>query len=305
MAPAHFKEPTVPRSSWETRVIVAILLTFGLAMSAVLVFAIHSSQRPAYSVLTTTPVVTHGPPPFPLGLHNPLEPSGMSPPLPDALAGYVRTYTQDFSGTALPPGWTDFTGIPGGDPAGQFAASHVVVANGMLHLNTWRDPTYDNKWASGGLCQCGHPVTFGAFFVRSRITGKGPNEVELLWPANNQWPPEIDFNETGNQVRSTSATVHWATPQTLPEQVLLTHVNMTHWHTWGVIWTPTKITVTLDGEPWATFTRKVAIPRIPMTLDLEQRPGCWRGPVCTTQGQTMLVDWVAEYAPAARSSHHT
>jgi hypothetical protein len=37
-----------------------------------------------------------------------------------------------------------------------------------------------------------------------------------------------------------------------------------------------------------------------MTLDFEQRPGCVPGLACPSQNQTMLVDWVAEYAPNAR-----
>jgi hypothetical protein len=296
--PRGRREPrhAVPRSSWETRLIVTILVTFGLAMSSVLVFAIHSSVNASPIITATTlPVTNPAVVPFPVGRANRHEPSGMAPPGPNALAGFVRTYTADFVGTALPPGWLDFTGIPGGDPAGQFAATHVVVSDGLLHLNTWRDPRYADKWASGGLCQCGRPVTYGAFFVRSRITGKGPNEVELLWPADNQWPPEIDFNETGNQVHSTSFTIHYGTPQTGPFQELLKQVDMTRWNTWGVIWTPTKITFTVNGTPWGYFTDRAAIPHMAMTLDLEQRPGCWRGPVCTTQGQSMQVDWVAEY----------
>jgi hypothetical protein len=285
----------IPRSTWETRIIVAILLAFGLALSSVLVFAIRTTSANS-GVATVTTIHASGPLPYPIGRHDAREPSGMAPPGPNALKGYVRTYTSDFSGDELPPGWSDFTGVPGGDAAGHFAATHVVVGGGMLHLNTWRDPVYANRWASGGLCQCGRPVTYGAFFVRSRITGQGPNEVELLWPANNQWPPEIDFNETGDQVSSTSHTVHFGNAHTPFSQLLLVGIDMTKWHTWGVIWTPTKITFTIDGEPWGTFTDRAAIPKIPMTLDLEQRPGCSRSQVCLKQGQSMLTDWVAEYS---------
>jgi len=301
-------EPRYPRhapakSTWETRLVIAILLIFGLAMSSILVFAIHSSANvPAEITATTIHVAPDQPPPYPVGIADAAEPSRVAPPRTSTLAGFRLAYTQDFAGATLPSGWVDFTGVPGGDPAGQFAASHVVVDKGLLQLNTWRDPAYANKWASGGLCQCGLSYTYGAFFVRSRITGKGPNEVELLWPSDNQWPPEIDFNETGNQVHSTSFTVHFGTPQTGPFQELLKSVKMTDWHTWGVIWTPDKITFTVDGKPWGYFTDKAAIPHIPMTLDLEQRPGCSRGPVCTTQAQSLQVDWVAEYAPLPGST---
>ncbi len=84
---------------------------------------------------------------------------------------------------------------------------------GELLLSTYRDKHYQNRWVTGGLCQCGLPHVYGAYFVRSRSTGVGPNEVELLWPENNQWPPEIDFNETPSAHQS-SATVHWGVPTT-------------------------------------------------------------------------------------------
>jgi beta-glucanase (GH16 family) len=193
-----------------------------------------------------------------------------------------------------------FTGIPGGDPTSQFASSHVIVQNGMLRLVTYRDPTYANKWTSGGLCQCGYPVTYGAFFVRSRISNAGPNEVELLWPANNQWPPEIDFNESGARWSSTSGTIHHGTHNEFVQENL-PGIDLRQWHTWGVIWTPTSVTFTVDGKQWgATITTPAVIPHLAMTLDLQQRPGCPSGSnfasTCPSQDQAMYVDWVVEYA---------
>lgn len=276
----------------ETRVVVLTVLIFGLALSAVVLLALEGvPPRATYSSTATT--IKSATLEYPIGFANVHEPSRMSPPGPHALAGYRRAYVTNFTGTSLPPGWVDFTGVPGGDPGGQFAPSHVVVADGMLHLNTWRDPAYHNKWVSGGLCQCGAPYTYGAFFVRSRITGAGPNEVQLLWPASNIWPPEIDFYETGTKDNSTSWTLHYGADDNFIQQTL--HINQTQWHTWGVIWGPNKIVYTVDGRAWGSFTGSYAIPTVPMTLDLQQRPGCSLGPVCTSVPQSMLVDWVTEY----------
>jgi Glycosyl hydrolases family 16 len=274
----------------ETRVVVLTVLIFGLALSAVVLLALEGPTPRATlsSTATTLRAAT-----FPVGAVNVREPSRVSPPGGAALPGYRRVYATDFKGSSLPAGWVDFTGVPGGDPGGQFAPSHVVVTHGMLELNTWRDPSYNDKWVSGGLCQCGDQHTYGAFFVRSRITGAGPNEVELLWPASNKWPPEIDFYETGSKDNSTSWTLHYGKDNNFVQQTL--RVDQTAWHTWGVIWTPTKITYTVDGRVWGSFSGTYAIPTVPMTLDLQQRPGCSLGPVCTSVPQSMLVDWVAEY----------
>ena len=189
------------------------MLVFGLALSAVLLFALVGTPAPQQIIGTATTLKpTSQTVVYPVGNVQPLEPSGLGPPLPGALAGYHRVYTTDFSGEALPPGWLTFTGVPGGDPNTRFSPSHVVVHAGMLRLSTYHDPAYRGfRWTSGGLCQCGRPMTFGAFFVRSRITNAGPNEVELLWPAASVWPPEIDFNESGSRWSATSGTVHHGT----------------------------------------------------------------------------------------------
>lgn len=232
---------------------------------------------------------------YPLGVVNANEPSQMGPPGATALPGFTLDYVTEFNGDSLPVGWNVFTGIPGGDPGGQFAANHVVVHDGLLHLNVWKDSNFENRWVTGGLCQCGLARTYRAYFVRSRITGGGANQVELLWPESNIWPPEIDFNETLGASSATVATIHFGTGNRLDQKDLA--ISMTKWHTWGIIWTKTRITFTVDGREWASTTATGEIPTIPMRLDLEQRTMCVVGTQCPQKATSMLVDWVAEYAP--------
>jgi hypothetical protein len=228
------------------------------------------------------------------GIPDLTDPSSYGPPSPAALPGYVLSYVTNFAGTSLPPGWDVFTGIPGGDPGGHFGASHVVVSSGMLSLNTFRDPSFNNSWVTGGVCQCGVSRKYGAYFVRSRVTGAGPTEVELLWPSGNGWPPEIDFNETGGSITSTTSSVHYgAANHIVPGRV---KINMTLWHTWGVIWTPREIVYTVDGRIWGEFKDAPDISSVPMTLDLEQRQQCQENRQCPTAPESMQVEWVAEYS---------
>jgi beta-glucanase (GH16 family) len=211
------------------------------------------------------------------------------------LAGYSQSYVTDFSGSSLPSGWDSYSGNPGGDPGGQFGTAHVVVGGGLLSLNTWQDSGYNNEWVTGGLCQCGEPQTYGAYFVRSRVTGAGPTGVELLFPTAG-WPPEIDFNETGGDSTSTTATNIWAATATSRSQAQVKlDIDMTQWHTWGVIWTPTSITYTVDGRVWGSFNNASEVPNVPMTLDLQQQTWCSSGWACPSAPQSMQVDWVAEY----------
>ncbi|MGA2295277.1 MAG: glycoside hydrolase family 16 protein [Acidimicrobiales bacterium] len=217
----------------------------------------------------------------------------MAPPSANALAGFTESYVNDFSGSSLPSGWSAYSGTPGGDPGAQWAASHVTVSNGLLQLNTSQDPAFNNEWVAGGLCQCGVSQTYGAYFVRSRVTGAGPTGVELLWPTVS-WPPEIDFNETSGDTSGTSATVHYGAANSQSRRAL--SINMTQWHTWGVIWTPSSITYTVDGNVWGTVTSAAEIPSQPMTLDLQQQTWCSSNWACPTTPQSMQVDWVAEYS---------
>ncbi|MBW4078495.1 MAG: glycoside hydrolase family 16 protein [Acidobacteria bacterium] len=233
---------------------------------------------------------------YPIGILDAAQPSGRAPPASNAMAGFRLIYENGFTGSTLPAGWVPYSGVPGGDAGGQFAPSHVVVSNGLLQLNTWQDPSFNNEWVTGGLCQCGVAHTYGAYFVRSRITGAGPTAVELLWPVARVWPPEIDFSETGGTTWASSATLHFNSANQFVQRKL--SIDMTQWHTWGVIWTPTSVVYTVDGRTWGVVNTTTEIPRQPMTLDLQQQTWCASGWACPTQPQSLQVDWVAEYAPS-------
>ena len=270
--------------------------TLLLVLAAVVVMGVlsysgwsHMRKNVVSSTTTTLPTTL-----FPVGSPDASEPSGYAPPSADSLAGFTQTYVNDFSGHSVPAGWFTFHGVPGGDPGGQFGPSHVVVQGGELRLIAQRDPHYTNRWVTGGLCHCGLTQVYGAYFVRSRATAVGPNEVELLWPANNQWPPEIDFNETP-AAHQTSATVHWG-PANYTQQWVKNGVNMMDWNTWGVVWTAKEIVYVVNGHVWGVITNPKAIPRLPMRLDLEQRTECTIHAQCPKVPQVqMQVDWVAEY----------
>ena len=220
------------------------------------------------------------------------EPSGEAPPSATALPGYRQSYVNDFSGTALPAGWSAFNGAPGGDPGSLWASSHVVVGNGLLQLNTWQDLAHNNQWVSGGVSQNGVANTYGAYFVRSKLTGSGPTQVELLWPTVG-WPPEIDFNETRGGDTSSVATLHFTSANSQEHSTV--NIDMTQWHTWGVLWTPTSVTYTVDGQVWGVVNTTSEVPDQPMTLDITQQTWCSSGFACPTTPESTDVDWVAEY----------
>ena len=272
---------------------LASLTAIAIALCVMLSFMMPTTGS---ATTTTFPIFRAIPnPTFPVGTPDSAEPSGDAPPAADALPGYSESYVTDFTGSSLPAGWGAFAGQPGGDPGALFGPSHVVVGGGLLRLLTYKDPSSNNQWVTGGVAHYGLAQTYGAYFVRSRVSGPGPNEAELLWPVQNIWPPEIDFSETGGLTYELSASLHYGVTNHFDQRFL--GINMMRWHTWGVIWTPSSVTYTVDGQVWGSVTVPSEIPNIPMTLDMEQRTKCSFGTQCPTHPISMQVDWVAEYTP--------
>ncbi|HWD96531.1 MAG TPA: glycoside hydrolase family 16 protein [Acidimicrobiales bacterium] len=282
------------RNPWNRRIAVITTATLLVFAGVIVDIALTSTSISPSTVVSIPNTTGTQPPPYPIGVTNKAEASGMGPPGAAAMPGYKMTYSTNFPGRKVPAGWIIYHGEPMSDPGAQFGSAHVAVRNGMLELNTWRDPHYQNRWVTGGLCQCGVAKRYGAYFVRSRITGGGASAVQLLWPQTNDWPPEVDFNETGGQIASTSATVHYGPTNAIYQSEL--SINMLAWHTWGVIWTPSSITYTVDGVVWATVsTRSAQIPDVPMHLALQQQTWCQEGRLCPAAPVSMLVNWVTEY----------
>jgi len=247
------------------------------------------------AALAGTPATAHAPT-YPVGVFDENEPSGLAPPAPWAMPGYSRTYVADFTRGLNPYLWAKFSGEPGGDPAGLFVRSHVKIVGGELRLETYRDAADHRRWATGGVCLCGVPATYGAFFVRSRETRAGADDVELLWPlAHGVWPPELDIDEMGTSPTSSSWTDHYTSPTQFVQGT--TTVRVRRWHTWGVVWTPSAVTFVLDGRVWGVVTAPEQIPRIPMTLDMQQQTWCGIYPECPHHPSSMLIDWVAIFTP--------
>jgi hypothetical protein len=223
-----------------------------------------------------------------------VEPSKALPP--HRLAGYHLTFCDDFQGPRLGRGWFLFQGQPGGDPGAMFDPSHVQLHGGQLTINTYRDRSNGGSWATGGLCHCGHAQTYGAFFVRSRVTGGGDDNDELLWPSGHSWPPEIDFNETSPYLTRTASYVHYdASNRQIGHQL---RINLVRWHTWGVLWSARSIVFTVDGRVWSRVVAPAAIPHVPMTLDLQEQTFCFNRTACPTHPVSLRVDWVSVFEPA-------
>ena len=282
----------VVRPPLNRRIAVITSVTVILAIGVIVALAITSSSiGPSTSITLPPHPATHLQ--YPLGTPNKTELSGMGLPGPKALPGYTMIYASNFPGKALPTGWVSYSGQPANDRGAEYAVTHVVVRGDSLRITTWRDPDFQHRWVTGGVCQCGMPQTYGAFFVRSRDTGGGATSVQLLYPESDVWPPEVDFNENEGQIDSTTSTVHFGPTNQVDQRIL--SINMLRWHTWGIIWSPKSIKYTVNGVLWASVNTPSEIPTIPMRISLQQQTFCLEGRLCPSAPVAMLVNWVAEY----------
>ncbi len=225
------------------------------------------------------------------------------------IPGWRQVFADDFNGAALnTSNWHPYSGQPGGDPAGWWEPSHVVVNNCVLTLKGYKDPAAKSGvFVTGGVGMTDtHAQTYGKYLVRMRVDkGDGISAIALLWSQANVWPPEVDFYEDGGGDRtSTSATLHCGSNgnDTCQVQKDLTGYDFSQWHTLGVEWTAGKLVYTIDGDTWATLTNS-KVPSIPMVLDLQsQSLVCSQYNTCldssTPAEVDMQVAWVVAYAQA-------
>jgi beta-glucanase (GH16 family) len=215
--------------------------------------------------------------------------------------GWHQVFDDDFNGTTLnTANWGAYAGQPGGDTTGWWDPSHVVVNDGLLTLKGYQDAAAKpGVFVTGGIGMIGsHAQTYGKYLVRMRIDkGVNVSSIALLWPKNNVWPPEVDFNEDwdGNRMR-TFAWFHCGSNGNDNCRIHnnLTGYDLSQWHTLGVEWTRGKLVYTIDGITWATVTDS-RVPSIPMVLDLQTQ--ALKPESLIPSEVDMQIDWVVVYAP--------
>jgi beta-glucanase (GH16 family) len=269
---------------------VPIILLFVASVLVLTAVAMHAQVR-RYTVSCAT------------------SPSGQAMPVGD-IPGWHQVFADDFKGTTLnTSNWGPYSGQPGGDTAGWWSPSHVVVGNCLLTLKGYKHAAAKpGVFVTGGVgMKNTHAQTYGKYLVRMRADkGDGISAIALLWPQANVWPPEVDFFEDGGGKRiTTTATLHCG-PNGIDNcqlQRTLTGHDFNHWHTLGVEWTAGKLVYTIDSTPWATVTG-TGVPSIPMVLDIQsQSLECSPWNTCldssTPAEVDMQIDWVVAYSPSS------
>ncbi len=290
------------------------LSALSLSPPAVIGHALAKRAQPTATPKRATPTATARPGTASTGdqgSQGALDPSGENPST--TLSGFTLKYVQDFNGNSIPANWDAYTGVPGGNTANvaQWVPSMCTFSGGEAHFMAMGVD-------SCGLQYYGSPQKYGAWFARLKGDSQPSNvffsDIFLLWPANNQWPPEIDIYEDGGGRSSTSASMYNTvgnlcgsspTPQCLDTyeqsngQSGGVSNDDTQWHTYGVEWTPSGVTWFIDGRVIYTAAASqvkspAQQPALPMYMDLQSQNV--QGAGTPTQLESMAADWVEEYS---------
>jgi beta-glucanase (GH16 family) len=232
---------------------------------------------------TTVPAVRTpaAPPASPPVAANPSGCSGTAPPVPAPSGSWHCSFDDEFNGTSLDSSkWSVLTTQSSGYTTGPFGNQACYVDNGQtvsesggyLNLSLVKSPQrFDcigplhNPFGSdvmGGEVMSQYAQEYGYFEVRSSLPPTNiPGLQETLWlyPKNQSlygpWPDsgEIDFGEFYSEYPNLDIPyVHYPGSQNDPNATTNTcaipgTTTAGQFHTYGLLWTPTTLTVYYDG----------------------------------------------------------
>ena len=222
-------------------------------------------------------------------------------------------WQDNFTGTGLPTGWTfDVGGYGFGDKQLQWNSDDNAQLSGSGGLVITATQGADGHVCWYGPCQytsakieTTFAQTYGRFEARIKLpAGTG------LWPAfwmipastkqNPQAPGEIDIIEVNNlQPYLIKGYAHDADTFNYRAEQVLNFPPSLQFHTYGIDWTPSGITWTIDGHPYGHINSYRNWPfNQPFFMLLSLAVGgSWPGPpsAATVFPAQMVVSWVRVY----------
>jgi beta-glucanase (GH16 family) len=243
------------------------------------------------------------------------------------------SFDDEFTGTLNTRNWvvqqTATSGYTTGTGAGTVCylnnPNNVSVSGGSLNLTVRKEPnafacpypggSFMTQYTSGMVSSYGlFSQTYGLFEVSAKLpaaTTKGLQETLWLWPSNavkyGPWPGsgEIDFGEFYSQYPTLDVPyIHYnaARPDPNVTAYNCTIANENQFHTYGVEWTSSSITIIYDGKTCLVDKWHPAAPLVapqpfnqPFLIALTQALGIGTNalvPGVTPLPATTQIDWV-------------
>lgn len=278
------------------------------------------APEPSAPTGPTEPTVPTGPtgptspaPTEPTGPTGPTAPEPETPPATPTPIGIGGTwnmiFNDEFSGSSIDATkWSTLRGglvWPYGDPYNPpiedafYKRANSTVRDGNAVL-TLKKETSNGYPYSSGVIHSGNHFSFKYGYVESRVkvpkcSGCWPAFWMLDTPVDDHWPPEIDIFEFFDSINDPHPyfNYHWADnghKQLGIKQIGSSARDYTDtFHTYGLMWTASKVQVYLDGVPGPAFTdpRFITQARNYVIFNFALQKG-----KTPPSGQELLVDYV-------------
>ncbi len=208
---------------------------------------------------------------------------------------WIEVFNEEFNGNTISNYWK-FTYAGGSSILKEISASNpwepvnkpnnITIANGFAYFNTVKENTLINgvnHLYSVGLLRSSFDDTpfaeiqndyelggylYGMFEIKCKLPKINGTYPAFWFTGNNAWPPEVDvFEFNGSLPNEFFSTVHWPHPlypnpkdafcgSTFSYPFDLTE----NFHTFSLVWTPTKLTWFFDGIELKTDTDPDHVP---------------------------------------------
>lgn len=199
-----------------------------------------------------------------------------------------------------------FDGIPGAKAPGPLGLNPFSVADGKLTITASPIPdaakpyTGNYAFTSGMLSsEATFAQTYGYFQMTATLpSGHGAFPAFWLLPADNSWPPEIDVMETFGDVTNTSHSGIWDGTKSNPVQSgewSMTGDLTAGQHSFGVLWTPYKITFYVDGKETRSYATPDAFNKEMYLVANLGMGGPWAGNADPSQVSKLIIDSISAY----------
>lgn len=196
-----------------------------------------------------------------------------------------------FSGPSALNGWVVYDSV-GHNGWGRRTPRAISFVDGVMVI------TGDAAGNTGGLTW-GGGQKYGAWEVRMRVPEGAVDyhAVALLWPDAENWPVggEVDFVEVVADATRQTVSHHLHYSALDLTEAGVTKVDATEWHNYAVSWTPSAITIYVDGVPVWKTTDTSHFPPGPMHLAL-QLDASEKHPPNLSAGAQMAVAWARQYS---------
>lgn len=254
--------------------------------------------------------------------------------------GWTQTFNEEFNTniTDLKTRWKIFNNNPSGIASfpsidqesnltlnGGFAyfatqkLTTPITYNGKVYTHTTANII--SKFDDIPFCSADNNAgyLYGMFEIKCKLPKKAGQYISYWLYGNNSWPPEIDvFEFNGTNHDNFFSTIHWGAnnkPESCGNTYYYPFDLTDDFHTWTVVWTPTKVTWFFDNKELKTDDLASNIPGATspnmyerckwVKMNHQIGSGLNWPNASETTFDPLIVDYIKVYKPTGYSTYTT